>query len=181
MFRTLSVLFIFSAVNLSVTQTLRPDDGDSKVHFTIKNLGIKTGGDFNGLNGSIIFDPNAVSDSRFNVSIQSATIDTDNSQRDKSLRTEYFETGKYPEIRMASTKIEKTNKTDEGYYYFTGTLTIKGITKEVSFPFKAQKVGNDWAFTGDFEIDRLDYNVGKASSFLSRAVNVSLKVKATAN
>lgn len=181
MLRTLSVVFLLSVLDLSPVQTYQPQDDGSRIHFTIRNLGIRTGGNFTGLHGSIRFNPDAVANSYFNVAVKAATIDTDNGQRDKSLRTEYFEVEKFPEIRMTSTKIERTNKTSEGYYYFSGNLTIKGVTKEIAFPFKVQRAGSDWIFTGDLEINRLDYNIGKPSSFLSSSVSVSLKVKAKAN
>lgn len=181
MLKILSAAFLFSVLNSSPVQTYQVQDEGSRVHFSIRNLGIKTGGDFKGLHGSVKFTPDDISKSYFNVTIKAGTIDTDNAQRDKSLRAEYFEVEKYPVIRMISTKIESTNKSSEGYFYFNGNLTIKGITKEIVFPFKAQKAGNDWIFTGDFEINRMDYNVGKASSFLGNSVSISLRVMSKAN
>mgnify|MGYP001045737375 FL=1 len=175
-----SIFFLISLFAFQIVEPAEylPVDSGSKVHFVIKNFGINTGGDFTGLNGEIFFDPANVSKSSFNVTIKSSTIDTDNELRDKSLKKDYFESEKYPVIRMASTKIEKTNKTGEGYYYFTGNLTIKNITKSVSFPFKVEKSNNGYTFSGDFEINRLDFQVGENSVVLSNIVKVSLQVTA---
>jgi polyisoprenoid-binding protein YceI len=88
----------------------------------------------------------------------------------------YFDTEKYPELIIKSTKINTSNKS--GWYFFTGTLTMHGVTKEISFPFTATQQGNDYLFAGEFELNRLDYSVGETSAVLSKTVKVSLSVLA---
>ncbi|MEO6682126.1 MAG: YceI family protein [Ginsengibacter sp.] len=163
-------------------QNYVPVDEGSEVRFTIRNFGFNTSGNFKGIKGTIFFNPLFPATATFNVSISTATIDTDNQSRDNDLREElYFDVEKFPEITMVSTKIDKTNKTDDGYYFFTGNLIIKGVTKPVSFPFKAEKVSNDYLFTGEFPINRLDFGVGEKSTVLSQKVIVNLKIQAKAN
>ena len=160
-------------------QDFIPADNGSKVHFIIKNFGISTGGDFKGVKGAIFFNPAFPTSAKFDVSVASATIDTDNSSRDKDLKEElYFDVKAFPEIKIVSKRIDKTNKSEEGFYFFTGILIIKGVTKEISFPFKAEKVLNDYLFSGEFEINRLDFGVGEKSAVLSQKVVVNLKVLA---
>ena len=178
MVKYLFILLMMSALN-GRAQNYAPVDEGSKVHFVIKNFGIGTGGDFKGLAGQITFLPENVAGSKFNVSISSSTVDTDNSMRDKSLVSdEYFDAAKFPTIKLVSTKIEKTNKTGDGYYYFTGNLTIKGVTKAISFPFQAKKVNNDYLFTGNFEIDRTEFGVGEKNVVLGSKVAITLSVNA---
>ena len=55
---------------------------------------------------------------------------------------------------------------------------MRGITKTIAFPFKAEKTNDNYLFTGEFEIDRLDYGIGDKSAVLSNTVNVSLSVLA---
>lgn len=156
-----------------------PADQGSKVHFKIRNFGISTGGDLSGIKGEIIFFSTDLAACQINVTVNSSTVDTDNSSRDGHLKeSEYFDVEKYPVITIASTKIAKTNKTESGYYYFTGTLTLRGVTKPISFPFKVEKENDTYLFTGEFDIDRLDYGVGDKSAVLSNTVNVSLSVLA---
>ena len=170
------LLFITTAIQ---AQKYTPADDGSKVHFTIKNFGIKTGGQLTGLKGEIFFFTSDLTACRFNVSVDPSTVDTDNKSRDKHLKgSEYFETERYPEITITSTKIDKTNKTESGFYYFTGTLSMHGITKPISFPFHVEKVNDTYLFTGDFEINRLDFGVGDNSAVLSNTVKVSLSVLA---
>src|SRR5690348_662230 len=163
-------------------QKYTPVDTASKVHFIIKNFGINTGGDFSGLKGDISFSADTPASCSFNVSVVASTIDTDNSMRDKSLaEEEYFDAAKHPLITIVSTKIEKTNKTAAGFYYFTGNLTIKGVTKNISFPFQVKEEKHGLLFTGSFEMNRLDFGVGEQSIVLSNQVAVTLSVFAKKN
>ena len=158
-----------------IAQNYTPTDEGSKVHFIIRNFGINTGGDFHGLKGKIFFYPGNLQASDFNVSVEVKTIDTENGTRDKDLRSSgYFDAEKYPLITIQSTKIDKTNTS--GSYYFTGTITMHGVTKTISFPFTATRQGNDYLFIGKFEVDRLDYGVGEPSSVLSKTAKVSLSI-----
>lgn len=177
-----SLMLVFSLINSVFAQHYKPTDQGSKVHFTIKNFGIGTGGDISGLKGTIDFDPSTLKSCAFAVSADVKTIDTDNGSRDEHLKSaDYFDAAKYPEIVLKSTSISKTNKTGEGWLYFTGTLTMHGVTKNIEFPFTATLQGKDYLFKGDFEINRLDYSVGSSSGVLSNTVKVSLSVLAKKN
>ena len=170
------VMLISTAIN---AQKYIPADEGSKIHFTIKNFGIKTGGDLSGLKGEIYLFTSDLASCRFNVSVDASTVDTDNGSRDSHLKgSEYFDAEKFPVISITSTRIDKTNKTERGFYYFNGDLTMRGITKPLAFPFHIEKVNDDYLFTADFQIDRLDFGVGDKSAVLSSTVNVSLSVLA---
>ena len=179
--KNLFAALFFISIN-AAAQTYIPQDTGSKVHFVIKNFGINTGGDFSDLKGRIVFLPDSLSASKFNVTVAASTVDTDNEMRDKNLKeSEYFDAPQFPTIQLVSTKISKTNKTSDGFYFFTGNLTIKGIIKTVSFPFQAKKINDGYLFTGDFEIDRLDFGIGEKNIVLSNKVAVSLSVTAKRN
>ncbi len=178
MFKNILAFLILISINAH-SQNYTPVDGGSKVHFIIKNFGINTGGDFSGLKGQIVFSPEKSAESKFEVTVSASTIDTDNQMRDKNLVSdEYFDAAKFPVIKIVSTKISKTNKTGDGFYFFTGDLTIKGITKSISFPFQVKKINEDYLFTGNFDINRSDFGVGEKNIVLSDKVSVSLSVTA---
>jgi polyisoprenoid-binding protein YceI len=163
--------------NITFAQKYTATDEGSKVHFVIKNFGIKTGGDFTGLKGTITFDPKALATSQFNVSVNSNTVDTDNGTRDKHLRkSEYFDVEKYPVINFLSTKI--TESTVAGRFFVTGVLTIKGVSKVVQFGFSAAPSAAGYSFNGEFEINRRDYGVGGSSVSLSDKLKVQLNISA---
>ena len=175
--RLILVTLLFSFSIFAAAQNYKPVDEGSKVHFTIKNFGINTGGTFSGLQGNILFDPADLAASNFDVSVDVKTIDTDIENRDEHLKGEnYFDAETYPVIAIKSLKINSTSKPQ--VYNFTGTLTMHGVTRNISFPFTAVARGNDYLFSGEFDINRLDYSVGGPSSVLSKMAKVSLTVLA---
>src|ERR1700709_1063759 len=104
---------IFLISSSIYAQRYIPGDEGSKVHFTIKNFGIKTGGALSGLKGEIFFFTSDLTPRRFNVTDDASTVDTDNESRDSHLKgSEYFDAEKFPVIAITSTKIDKTNKTE---------------------------------------------------------------------
>ncbi|HMK03307.1 MAG TPA: YceI family protein [Ferruginibacter sp.] len=155
--------------------TYTPADAGSKVHFVIRNFGIKTGGDFTGLKGTIKFDPVNFAASGFDVSVDANTIDTDNDSRDGHLRkSEYFDVAKYKTIHFKSTKVVKS--TAAGRFYVFGILTIKGVSKPVEFGFGATPKDGGYVFDGEFEINRRHFAVGGSSVSMSDKLTVSLSV-----
>lgn len=166
----ISLLLISTILN---AQNFVPIDDGSKLHFVIKNLGINTGGDFTGLKGKIIFDAKNVNTSSFDVTVAVKTIDTDNDKRDVHLKKkEYFDVATYPTIRLVSTKI--LGGEDLKHFIFKGNLTIKNITKAISFPFTAEGKPGGAFFVGSFDINRVDFGVGKESFSLSNKIKVTL-------
>ena len=175
----------FTAVALFITvisfgQTYTPTDAGSKVYFVIKNFGINTGGTFEGLAGSITFDPANLAGASFNVTVDAKTVDTDIEGRDNHLRkAEYFDVEKYPKISFRSTKITTTNK--EGYLYMFGVITIKNVSKEISFPFTQTSQDGGILFKGDFKLNRKEFGVGGKSFSLSDEVSIELSILAKKN
>lgn len=168
-----SILFLF--VNLVIAQQYKPVDEGSEVSFKIKNFGINVGGSFTGLKGKIVFNADNIESNIFDVTVDTKTINTGVNQRDDHLRKEeYFDVEKYPTIHFASTKI--TTSTNKDYLFVFGQLTIKDVTKEISFPFKATKKNDDTLFEGEFKINRRDYNVGGGSITMADELTVNLSV-----
>lgn len=132
----------------------------SLVTFEISNLGINmVDGTIKGFEGSVVFDPEDMSKSSFRVCIDPATINSGISARDEELLEEdYFNVEKYPGICFSSDDIIKT---DEGFLT-TGTLILKGVSREVTIPFVVQ----DNRLKGSLEINRTDYGVGPSGGFL---------------
>lgn len=154
-------------------QNFQPVADKSNVSFSIKNFGVGTGGQFTGLEGTIVFDKASPEKSSFDVTVNAASVNTDNSARDNHLRKEeYFDVEKFPKISFKSAKISSKGSG----YAVTGTLTIKGTSKNISFPFTAVQAGDELQLGGSFQIDRRDYKVGGNSMVLGDKVTVTLQV-----
>jgi len=172
----LGFMFLIACLVSVKAQQYRPVDEKSKISFTIKNFGFNTPGTLTGLKGTIKFNPSDLPSSSFNVSVNVNTINTGIDARDSHLKKEeYFDAEKFPTINFVSTNITK----DQNGYVVSGNLTIKGVTKPVSFPFTIENQGNGMLFDGSFSINRKDFGVGGSSAVLSNTVNVTLKVFAT--
>ena len=172
-------LALFCVVTAS-SQTYTPTDAGSKVRFVIKNFGISTGGTFDGLAGNITFDPVNLNSANFNVSVDAKSVDTDMEARDNHLRKEeYFDVEKYPKLSFRSTKVTTTNK--EGYLIMVGIITIKNVSKEVSFPFTQKSQNGGILFEGEFKLNRRDFGVGGKSFSMSDDLNVELSIFAKKN
>jgi len=172
--KVLTAIALFCVVT-AFGQNYTPADDGSKVRFVIKNFGINTGGTFEGLAGTITFDPANLANASFNVTVDAKTVDTDLEARDNHLRKEeYFDVEKYPKVSFKSTKITATNK--DGFFFMFGVITIKNISKEISFPFKQTSKDGGILFDGEFKLNRLDFGVGGKSFSMSDELNVELSI-----
>src|SRR5450631_4012533 len=155
---------------------IHPVAGESSIHFTIHNFGFRTGGSFAAPEGDILFNPDDLARSSFQVNIKTESINTDNNSRDEHLKeADYFDVKNYPVIRFVSSSVKAGSK--KSSYEALGTLTIKNKSREISMPFTAEKKDAGWLFTGSFKMNRRDFDVG-GSSTISNELTVDVKVLA---
>ena len=167
-------IFLVLLVSFSVSSFAQSiDQSNSKVEFKIGSImWAKVKGEISNMKGTVKFNEAKPTQAFFDVSINVNTINTDNEKRDTHLKTEdFFDVNKYPQISYKSSSVTTT----ENGYLSKGKLTIKDITKEVSIPFILVKDGGKESLVGEFEIERLDYNVGVDQSTML----VDKKVKLT--
>jgi len=165
---------VFVVLGKLASAQYQPVNEGSTVQFTIKNFGFNVTGTMTGLTGQIRFDVEHPEDASFDVSLNAASVNTDNTMRDDHLRkAAYFNTEKYPLIRLVSGKITGSGK--NGGLLFTGRLTIKDHTKDLSFPFTREAAGGGYRFKGVFTINRKDFDVGGTST-ISDKLEVALDV-----
>jgi polyisoprenoid-binding protein YceI len=169
-------LFILAIViSAGVFAQYKPVDQGSSLQFTIKNFGFDVSGKFTGLQGDIRFDPQNPAGDSFDITLDAATVNTDNSLRDSHLRGDsYFDVKNFPRIHFVSTKVASSKN---GVYTVSGKLTIKKQTRVVTFPFTATPSANGYQFKGSFKINRKDFDVGGTST-ISNELEVSLDIAA---
>jgi len=152
----------------------KPVDNKSSVSFKVKTFGINVTGAFMGLDGTILFDPNNLNDSKFDITVDVNTVNTDNSLRDGHLRGDaFFDVKNYPRMHFVSTRIVPSTK--KGVLFLYGELSIKNQTKEISFPFTALGSTDGYLFKGTFTVNRKDFDVGE-TNIISNNVEVLLNV-----
>lgn len=147
----------------------------SAVTFKIKNMGVAAEGKFVGLKATINFNKNQLDKSSIEASIDTKTLDSDNSLRDNHIKKEeFFDVEKYPEITMKSVSFNQ-QKGDN----YTGMfdLTIKNKTKRIKIPFTYTENGSNASFKGNFTITRSDFNLGGKSMVLADDAQVFISVE----
>jgi polyisoprenoid-binding protein YceI len=108
------------------------DKGHTKFTFIASHHGIsEVDGYFKKFDGKISATKEDLSDAVFEVTVETASINTDHEQRDNHLKSEdMFDVENFPSMTFKSTAFKKIQ---ENKYSLTGDLTIKGTTKSITF------------------------------------------------
>lgn len=152
------VLYPFLAIAIiigSAFTVIKSQDWKITDNYSVKFEGGDPSGEFGGLKAAISFDPNDLASSKFDATIDVATINTGNGMKNTHAKSDkWFDAEKYPTIRFTSSAISKTQ---EGYNA-KGILDMHGVRKEITIPF----IFKDNTFKGSFQVNRLDYNINTA-------------------
>jgi polyisoprenoid-binding protein YceI len=101
-----------------------------KRHFFVRHLLVT--GRFADVQGTISLDEHEPANTRAEVTIGAASVDTRMSKRDKHLRkADFFDVAHYPHLTFVSRRIQTIDRAT-GRYRVVGDLTIRGVTREVA-------------------------------------------------
>jgi polyisoprenoid-binding protein YceI len=127
------ILFAVALLNTAVfAQTTWKNDGmHSKLGFTITHLSVSdVDGIFTDFTCTIVAAKPDFSDAKFNLTVNTTSVNTDVDYRDKDLRgAGYFDVAKFPTMTFTSTGISTVST---NHYKLTGNLTLHGVTKPVT-------------------------------------------------
>ena len=161
--------------------TYTVDAVHSTVGFTVRHLvAAKVRGSFTEFEGSIEIG-DSVENSKVSATIQAASITTNNDMRDGHLKSaDFLDLENHPTLTFVSTSV--TPKGGEKYD-LTGDLTIRGVTKQVTWDLEYNGFGPSMeegvtiaGFEAHLDIDRRDFNVNFEGSLENGSVVVSHKV-----
>ena len=120
---------------LGATETFLFDKAHTLVGFRIRHFVSKVEGRFKDFDGAVQIDRQNPSASKVELTIQTASVDTANENRDQDLRSpNFFEVDKYPTITFKSTKVESKGGDT---YEVAGDLTMHGVVKPVKLTVKS--------------------------------------------
>lgn len=172
---------MMTTTTLPATGTYAIDASHTRIGFVARHAMVtKVRGSFNEFEGQGYFDAEDPANSKVELTIQAASIDTRNADRDAHLKSnDFFDMENHPTITFVSTGVEPKG---EGEYALTGDLTIKGVTKPVTIdleftgaavdPFGNHRIG----FEGTTTVNRKDWGVNWNAALEAGGVLVSEKV-----
>jgi polyisoprenoid-binding protein YceI len=147
----------------------------NSVKFRIKNAGFTVPGYFSSFQPYVTWNKSNPSTAKFSGTVDVNTINTANSARDKHLKSaDFFDVATYQNMKFESTSVTSVSAER---IKITGKLTIKNVTKTVTFDTKVSTSGSKTIFDTSLLINRLDYNVGTSSWTLANDLYIDLHIE----
>ena len=144
MFKRIIMTVLVGAAALPVAANeFTIDSVHSSVGFAVDHMVVSTvRGSFGDFGGTIYLNDEDLTKSSVEVSIDAASIDTANEQRDTHLRSaDFFDVENHPQITFISGSVKKVGDS----YVAVGNLTIRGNTRLVELPFTVKgPIGDPW-------------------------------------
>jgi len=154
----------------------------ASIEFRIQHLGYSwLVGRFDDFSGQFSYDEDNPSASKVEVTVDTASVDSNHAERDKHLRSEEFlDVAKYPQARFVSTGYQERAN---GSAVLSGDLTLHGVTRPVTIDVKPVGHGPDpWGgyrrgFSGTTTLKLADYGIKRDLGPASREVQLFLSVE----
>ena len=144
-------------------QTYAIDKMHSEVAFQVRHLLTKVRGRFTEFAGTVSFDQAHPEQSSASLTIDTSSVDTGTPDRDTHLRSDdFFAVGTHPTLTFTSSRVVKTG---DDTYDVAGTLTIRGVAREITLPVTYLGTATDpWGnarvgFEGEVTINRKDFGL----------------------
>ncbi len=164
------------------TETFKVDPVHSSNWFAIKHLNVANFyGRFNEVAGTIVLSESDPAACSFDIQIKVDSIDSNNSARDKHLKSaEFFDVEKYPQIAFKSSAVKKAGEA----YEVKGDLTLHGVTKPLAV--KVERTGAGLGMKGEycagfetrFDIQRSDFGMATMLNGLGDEVRLTVSIEA---
>jgi polyisoprenoid-binding protein YceI len=169
----------------AAVSTWKIDPVHSAAEFRVRHMMISNvRGHFTGVSGTLTYSETDAAQSRVEASIDAATIDTRDPQRDEHLKSaDFFDVEKFPTLTFSSSRVVRRA---DGTLAVSGVLTIHGVSREVEFavdgptppvkdPWGNERVG----IHAHTKINRSDYGLTFNAALETGGVMVSEEVTIT--
>lgn len=137
------------------------DYAASELAFTAVQADAEFRGSFGEFSAGICFMPDSLEHSRFDVTVDLASVDTRNGERDEVLTgPDFFAVARFPSARFVATEFAATG---DDRYTADGELTLRGVTMPLSIPFRFHAPGSrgPGSLDGEVNVSRLAFGVGQ--------------------
>lgn len=172
------------------------DTADSKVHFIGYGVGKNHKGKFKVSSGMVAVNNNQITGGSFVINMRSMDLNDKGGMFDDKLRPhlmsgDFFDVEKFNDAKFEITGVrayepdgKDTSIVDGANFLVSGNLTLKNVTKNVSFPAKIDLDKNTLKAKADFDIDRTQWQINYGNDktlgnkFISEKVNIELDLEA---
>lgn len=180
------ILALAPALAVAEPVTYKVDADHSGVSFSIRHFVSNTPGRFKDFDGTVKYDKAAPATSSVEFTIQAASIDTANNDRDEHLRgADFFDVQKFPTLTFVSSSVKPV---DKDTLEVTGDLTMHGVTKKITIPVEVlgsvkTPNGEKAGFETTFTVNRKDYGIVwnrmlDSSTVLGEDVKITVNIEA---
>ena len=190
LFSTIAIA-VFSIASIAAVNIIATpwtiDKSHSSVKFEIRHFFSNVPGAFQEYDANVNFNPENLGESTIDVTIQVASVDTENERRDGHLRTaDFFDAETWPTMTFTSTEIVSAG---DNNFVAKGQLTIKDVTVDFDFPFTLLGVmDHPWqentqvaGIVSEFQLLRNDFGVGTgdwvSDAVIGNEVNITLNLE----
>ena len=173
---------LFAGQALAADYAIDKEGQHAFVNFKISHLGYSwLWGTFKDFDGTFSYDAAKPEASQVQVTLKTASVDSNHAERDKHLRSDDFlSVGKHPTATFKSTSVKSTG---EGTADITGDLTLNGVTKPVVIAARFIGEGKDpWGgyragFEGSTTLALKDFGITKDLGPASQTVELIISVE----
>ena len=182
----LTLALALPALALAEPVVYKVDADHSGVGFSVRHFVTNSPGRFKDFAGTIHHDKENPANSKVEFTIQAASIDTANADRDGHLRSaDFLDAEKFPTLTFTSTQVKAL---DKDTLEVTGDLTIHGVTKKITIPVDFLGTaktpnGEKAGYESQFTINRKDFGivwnrVMDAGPILGEDVKITINIEA---
>lgn len=180
----------------STGETFRIDTTSSRIRFTGHGIGKNHPGIFKLNYGNVSVSDQQISGGEFEINIKSLEVEEKGDMFQSKLKPhllsgDFFDADKFGAAKFEISKVEPykpdgkdTSLVKGANYNISGNLTLKNVTKNITFPANVELVGNTLKAKADFDIDRRQWQMNYGNDktlgdkFISETVNIELDLKA---
>lgn len=178
-------------------QSFTVDTTASSVRFTGHGVGKNHPGEFRFSSGHVTIANNQVAGGEFTINIKSMDLEEKDAMFQQKLKPhllsgDFFDAEKFGTAQFAITKVEPYNASNTGgasiidgaNFNVSGNLTLKDVTKNITFPAKIDLDENNVNAKANFDIDRRQWQMNYGNDktlgdkFISETVNINLDLQA---
>ncbi|MCB1960488.1 MAG: YceI family protein [Rhodocyclaceae bacterium] len=177
----LAALLVGSAGSAQAIEYTRVDTAASTLGFSYSQMGVTLDGRFARFNATLSYDPARPNAAHTEIEVPIAAIDTGAEEGDAEVKgKEWFDIAAHPAARFSSSAVKVI---DPSRLEVTGTLTIKGRSREVTVPVTVDSTAERTRFAGSLALRRGDFAIGEgawaAEDIVGGQVQINFQLVAT--